>query len=126
MSLSASDSFAIGAMDGQSFSSPAQGASTPPIRPEPVANFYIVYGLAFESLVKSLGDASASALAQTSLKAMRSLVKPQMSGSVFEGAFFDELCTICYRIGMGSSASIRSEMCEVMRVFVASRSGVQR
>ena len=112
-------------MDGHNFKSSTQPPSLPPVRPEPAANFYIIYGLAFESLVKALGDSSTSAMAQVCLKAMQSLVKPQMSGNVFEGAFFDELCTICYRIGMSSTAAVKADMCEVVKVFVTSRNGVQ-
>ena len=112
-------------MDGQSFTSPAEPSSTPAIKPEPAANFYIIYGLAFESLIKALGDSSTAAFAQVCLKTIQSLVRPQLSGNIFEGAFFDELCTICYRIGMGGSAAVKMEMCEVMRVFASSRHGVQ-
>ena len=125
ISLASSDAFTLGAMDGQTFTSAAEPASLPLARPEPTANFYIVYGLAFESLVKALGDSSTSAMARVCLQAMQSLVKPQLCGSVFEGAFFDELCTICYRIGMSSTASIKADMCDVVKVFVTSRHGVQ-
>jgi len=125
ISLAASDAFTIGAMDGQNFTSAAEPASFPPVRPEPAANFYIIYGLTFESLVKALGDISTSAMAQVCLKTMQSLVKPQLCGSVFEGAFFDELCTICYRIGMSSTAAVKADMCDVVKAFVTSRHGVQ-
>lgn len=96
----------------------------PTIKPEPAANFYIIYGLAFEALVKAMGDSSASGLSITCLRAMQSLVKPELSGNVFEGAFFDELCTVCYRIGMAESAVVKAEMCEVMAAFVVSRKGI--
>lgn len=123
--LAASDGFALGAMDGQTFTSSAVQPQAPAIRPEPAANFYIVYGLAFESLVKALGDSASAPMAQVCLKAMQSLVKPQLSGNVFEGAFFDELCTICYRIGMSATAAVKAEMCEVVKAYVTSRQGVQ-
>ena len=126
ISLNDQDKFALGAMDGQTFTSPAEPTSIPPIRSEPCANFYIIYGLAFENLVKSLGDSSSSGMARVCLKLMQSLVQPRMAGNVFEGAFFDELCTVCYRIGMGEGASVKGEMCEIMRAFVTSRHGLQR
>ena len=72
-----------------------------------------------------MGDTSTSATAQVCLQAMQNLVQPQLSGSVFEGALFDELCTVCYRIGMGEGAGVKTEMCEVMKVFVTSRHKVQ-
>ena len=112
-------------MDGQTFTSSAEPVNQPMIRPEPATNFYVVYGLAFESLVKALGDSATAPMAQVCLKAMQSLVRPQLSGNVFEGAFFDELCTICYRIGMSATAAVKADMCEVVRAFVVSRKGVQ-
>lgn len=94
-------------------------------KPEPSTNFYIVYGLAFESLVKALTDTATANMAQVCLQAMQSLVRPQLCGSVFEGAFFDELCTISYRIGMSATAPVKAEMCEVVKIFVTSRRGQQ-
>ena len=123
ISLAASDPFTLGAMDGQAFTSPSPPAPTPEVstapRLEPVVNFYIIYGLAFESLVKSLGENTS--LAQVSLKVMQTLVKPFICGKVFEGAFFDELCSICYRIGMSAPAVIKMEMCDMIKAFVDSR-----
>ncbi|WVQ83814.1 hypothetical protein IAT38_005958 [Cryptococcus sp. DSM 104549] len=124
ISLAANDPFVLGAMDGQTYTTPAEPSSLPSIRPEPSANFYIVYGLAFESLIKSLGDTASRAMASACLQAMRSLVKPLLSGTtVFEGQFFDELCTVCYRIAMSEPASIRADMLEVVKSFAASRRG---
>ena len=126
IALGANDKFALGAMDGQAFTSSAEPTSIPPIRAEPCANFYIIYGLAFESLVKSLGDSSASNMAQVCLRLVQSLVQPRISGNVFQGSFFDELCTVCYRIAMSEGAGVKAEMCEVMREFVVSRKGQDR
>ncbi len=125
IALSTSDAFVIGAMDGQTFANPVEPAIKASVRSELAANFYIVYGLAFESLVKTMGDTSTAATAKVCLKIMQSLVKPQLSGSVFEGALFDELCTVCYRIGMAEGTGIKADMCEVMRIFVTSRRGSQ-
>ncbi|ORY24869.1 putative clathrin-coated vesicle protein [Naematelia encephala] len=124
ISLLASDAFVLGALDGQTFSSPTPPTTTPMLKPEPMANFYIIYGLAFESLVKAMGDSNAITLADTSLKAMQSLVRPDISGNVFDGAFFDELCTVCYRIGMGEGAVVKADMCEVVQSFVVARKGI--
>lgn len=112
-------------MDGHTYTSPAEPKISHAVRSEPTANFYIVYGLGFESLVKSVGDSSFSSMAQVCLKALQSLVRPQFSGNVFEGALYDELCTVCYRIGMGEGSGVKLEMCEVMKVFVTSRQGIQ-
>lgn len=124
ISFAINDPFALGAMNGQRYDSPNPPASLPSIRPEPSANFYIVYGLSFESLLKTVGDVSASSLASACLKAMQSLVKPALSGTtVFEGQFFDELCTVCYRIAMSEPATVKSEAVEVMSSFATSRKG---
>ncbi|ODN88477.1 clathrin-coated vesicle protein [Cryptococcus wingfieldii CBS 7118] len=124
ITFSLQDAFALGAMDGQRFSSPTPPSSLPTIRPEPCTNFYTIYGLAFESLLKTLGDTAQSPLAAAYLKALQSLVKPSLSGTtVFEGQFFDELCTVCYRIAMSEPASVKLEMVGVVRDFAISRKG---
>lgn len=112
-------------MDGQTYASPTPPTSAPAIRPEPCSNFYTLYGLAFETLVKSMGDSSTSTMAAVALRAMASLVKPQLGGTtVFDGAFFDELCTVAYRIGVSEPATVKTEMLEVLAAFVVSRKGV--
>jgi hypothetical protein len=124
ISLSASDQYTLAAVDGQPVNSadavPAPLAS----KAEPATNFYILYGLSFEALVKSLGDSSATSMAQTSLRAMTYLVRPEISGTtVFQGAFFDELCTVAYRIAMSEPANVKREMVELMSTFATSRVG---
>lgn len=112
-------------MDGQTYTTSAQPTSAPSVRPEPCVNFYTMYGLAFETLVKSMGDSSTTSMASVALRAMASLVKPQLSGTtVFDGAFFDELCTVAYRIGVSEPAAVKTDMLEVMASFVTSRKGV--
>ncbi|WWC67479.1 uncharacterized protein I206_101387 [Kwoniella pini CBS 10737] len=125
IALAINDPFAIGAMDGQSFTSPAE----PPnykltVKDEPTQNFYILYGLSFESLLKTLGDKDGSAilLSRTSLKLMSSLVKPELSGlTVFDSQIFDELCTVTYRIGLSDTASTKLEMINLVSSFALSR-----
>ncbi|CAK9780383.1 putative clathrin-coated vesicle protein [Cutaneotrichosporon oleaginosum] len=122
--LVANDPFVIGAVDGQTFTSSSEpsASSAPAIRPEPATNFYVLYGLAFECLTRALG--SDPAMASVTLRTMTSLVRPQLSGTtVFEGAFFDELCTICYRIAMSESAAVKSDMVELIATFAISRKG---
>ena len=56
ISLSAGDVYTLAAVDGQPVPSstavPAQLAA----KADPATNFYILYGLSFEALVKALGD----------------------------------------------------------------------
>ena len=123
--LAASDPFVLGPMDGQTFTSTAVTAKPRSATDEPAASFYIVYGLAFESLVRAMGDTSTSAMAQVCLTAISSLVKPELCGNVLEGALFDELCTVCYRIALGEGPGVKADMCEVMKSFVLSRHALQ-
>ncbi|EIW68556.1 hypothetical protein TREMEDRAFT_74089 [Tremella mesenterica DSM 1558] len=125
ISLSLSDPYLLSALDGQPISSPSQEPSLPVISPTPCANFYIVYGLAFESLVKSMSD-SHSFLSCVALKAMTSLVHPRLSGTtIFSGSFFDELCTVCYRIAMSEPALVKSEMVQLLSSFIITRQSNQ-
>lgn len=98
------------------------GLSGPVIRPEPLAHFFVAYGLAFETASAALGDPSASNAAAGALQAMISLVTPIYSGSaLFISSVFDELCTLCYRIALSESASLRTHMVPVMSSFAVSR-----
>ncbi|WWC58989.1 uncharacterized protein I303_101535 [Kwoniella dejecticola CBS 10117] len=125
IALSMNDPFATGSMNGQSFTSPAEPSKTSPtIKDEPTQNFYILYGLSFESLLKTLGDKDATSmlLSRTSLKLMSSLVKPEFSGlTVFDSQIFDELCTVTYRIGLSDAASTKLEMVNLISNFALSR-----
>ncbi|WVR04261.1 hypothetical protein IAU60_001261 [Kwoniella sp. DSM 27419] len=124
ISLGNDDAFVLGAMDGQTFSSATEPTNSLSAKPEPTANFYIMYGLSFESLIKSMGDVSTAPMASASLKAMSSLVRPALSGTtVFEGQFFDELCTVAYRIAMSEPASVKADMIDTIANFTLSRQG---
>nr|ODO00955.1 clathrin-coated vesicle protein [Cryptococcus depauperatus CBS 7855] len=125
LSLAIDDPFAFGAMHGQRFDSSTAATSLPSIEPEPCANFYIIYGLAFESLLKTLGDVSTTHLACACLEAIQVLVKPVLSGTtIFEGQFYDELCTVCYRMAMSEPALVKGKALEAISSFVTSRKRV--
>jgi hypothetical protein len=122
ISLALSDPYTYSAVDGQAVHSASAVPAPPSVKAEPAANFYILYGLSFEALVKSLGDSSTTQMAQTALRAMSSLVRPEISGTtVFQGAFFDELCTVAYRIAMSAPAVVKRDMVELLSSFVTSR-----
>lgn len=111
-------------MDGQTFSSAAQQPNLPAVRPDSSPSFYVIYGLSFETLVKAMGDSSTAPLASVALNAMVSLVRPLLSGTgIFNGAFFDELITVAYRIGMSEPATVKAEVMGVLSSFVTSRAG---
>ena len=124
IALAASDAFALGAMDGQTFANASQSPTPPAIRPESSPSFYVIYGLSFETLVKAMGDSTTGPLACIALTAMSSLVRPLLSGTgIFSGAFFDELITVAYRIGMSEPAGVKAEMMNTLSSFVTSRAG---
>jgi HEAT repeat protein len=124
--LAAEDPFMVGAVDGAIYKSAADippVPTGPAIRPEPAQNFYILYGLAFDALTRALG--TDPTMASVVLKVMGSLVHPQLSGTtVFEGTFFDEMCTLCYRIAMSESAAIKADMVNLVAAFATSRRDV--
>jgi hypothetical protein len=92
------------------------------VRTTPLPNFFALYGLAFEAVSKSLGEAALQSRAAASLKAMQSLVRIEYCGTaMFTSSIFDELCTLCYRIAATESASVRTEMVKVMASFANSR-----
>lgn len=119
--LANDDPFIVGAIDGQTFTSAVEPKKeTGMARPEPSTNFYIIYGLAFESLTRAIG--SDRKMAMVALRSMTSLVQPKLSGTtVFDGAFFDELITLCYRIAMSEPARVKAEMVEVVCALATSR-----
>lgn len=92
------------------------------IRPEPLPNFFVVYGLAFETISRSFGNPSAKLESIAAAKALQTLVKPIYSGAaLFSSSIFDELCTLCYRIAIGEGAALRTEMMQIMSGFACSR-----
>jgi hypothetical protein len=97
---------------------------TPTIRSMPTANFFVVYGLSFELASQSLGHSATSANGVTALHAIRNVVNPEYCGTqLFDSPLFDELCTLCYRIALGETASLRGEVVRAMRAFAVSRRG---
>ena len=121
-----SDPFIIGAMDGQTFTSSTAPQTAPSIRSEPCPSFYVVYGLAFETLAKAIGTNQNDGKSVIALRAIKSLVNPVFSGlTVFEGAFFDELITLCYRVAMSEPSVVKKEMVAVVAAFAISRSSAR-
>ncbi|KAL7423379.1 hypothetical protein Q5752_002682 [Cryptotrichosporon argae] len=122
IALASSDPFMLGAVDGQTYTSAVEPTSLPTIRSEPSSSFHILYGLSFESLVRSLGDDASMAL--VALKAIATLVRPELAGTgAFDGAFFDELCTVAYRIALSEGATVKAGMVEMMAGYVVTRKG---
>lgn len=92
------------------------------VRTKPLPNFFALYGLAFEAVSKSLGEAAAQSRAAASLRAMQSLVRIEYCGTaMFTSSIFDELCTLSYRIAATESATVRTAMVKVMAAFANSR-----
>ena len=101
-----------------------QGTTIPTatIRPGPLPNFFVVYGLAFETISRSFGNPAARQESIAATKALQTLVKPIYSGAaLFSSSIFDELCTLCYRVAIGEGATLRTEMVQIMSNFASSR-----
>lgn len=87
-----------------------------------VANFFVVYGLAFQLLTEAIGESASTYRAEVAMRAIQCLVHDEMSGTdLFASSVFDELCTLCYRIALLSSASVKTAMFDIMSAFASSR-----
>jgi hypothetical protein len=85
-----------------------------------------VYGLAFETLAKAIGSSDADGRAIVALRAIKSLVNPVFSGlTVFEGAFFDELITLCYRVAMSEPSVVKKEMVIAVATYATTRASAR-
>lgn len=95
---------------------------------EPKALFYVLFGLAFETLLDTSADATSSAAARdsaiTALSAMRSLVQPRCSGkAILELAIFNEFTSLCYRMAITETASVQMHLISVIVSFAQTQRG---
>lgn len=85
-------------------------------REEPVAFFFILFGLAFEALVTQARDSQVHALAI--LSALRRMLTPAVSGNaIYQDAVFDELTDTLNRLALTSSTDIQAVLVQVARTL---------
>jgi len=112
------------AMDGREPSSqPDAPTKAAPVR-DPVAFFYVVFGLAYEALATSSTDTLVSgstenqqrqALMLSALHALKSLVKPEYCGrALSDPTIFEEFLSLCYRLALTESPPVQSQLVAVI------------
>ncbi len=83
-------------------------------REEPVAFFFILFGLAFEALVTRAREDPSQAL--SILKALRKILTPAVSGNaVYEDAVFNETTDTLDRLALTSTSQTQSVLIEIAR-----------
>lgn len=99
---------------------PARRNSSINYREEPVAFFFVLFGLAFEALVQrpSAGTDSVTASARTLeiLMALKKILRPSVSGNaIYQEVIFAETMDIFGRMALTESADIQTVIVEVAR-----------
>ena len=83
-------------------------------REEPVAFFFILFGLAFEALVTQARDNPNQALAI--LRALKKILTPAVSGNaIYEGTVFDETTDTLDRLAMTSTSGTQAVLVQIAR-----------
>ncbi|OCT54946.1 HEAT repeat protein [Cladophialophora carrionii] len=107
------DNKRVSAADGQ-----ANGTATPgkdmSFREEPVAFFFILFGLAFEALVTQAREDPSQVL--SILQALRKILTPEVCGNaIYEDAVFNETTDTLDRLALTSTRETQSELVEIAR-----------
>lgn len=109
--MAASDKHILAAMEGLDPSAESSSVPSKP-RDEPVAYFFVLFGLVFEVLSTSSADSTASPatleVVNTALKALTSLVKPEYAGkAILEPSTFDEVSNLAYRLALTAAPTVQ-------------------
>ncbi|KAK4632053.1 Pof6 interactor protein 1 [Fulvia fulva] len=101
-------------------------------REEPVAFFFVLYGLAFESLAVRSGDDDVMARRRNLdiLEALKKIIRPSVSGNaIYQEVVFAETMDLLDRMVLTESLSMQSIIVEIARnlclVHPSSRQGLQ-
>jgi hypothetical protein len=114
--------FVFDALDGKTEFTETNGTSvskSPEInyRAEPVAFFFVLFGLAFEALVGRSGESHVSR-AQTLeiLRALKKILKPSVSGqAIYQEVVFSETMDMFDRLVLTESLSVQAVIVEIAR-----------
>lgn len=122
--LKSSDPHMLRAMDGLS---PSDRLPSPH-RSDPAAFFWVVFGLAFESLCtagpsSTNGSVSTVASQSIALEAVVGLIRPDVAGAVLkEDGVFEEIANLCYRLAITEGPEVKIRVLEIAlglaRVFI--------
>ena len=124
--MRAEDPTILAAMDG--LERPADAATNGKTgrRDDPTAFFFPVFGLVFEALSSQAPDASSTTgtvqMTITALDAMKSLVRPEYSGSaMLESVIFDEVIGLSYRLALTEPAVVQQHLVEMITSLALSQ-----
>jgi len=104
--MKSGDPYILSAMDGK------EGAvEMATKRDGPSAFFWVLFGLAYETLAQSSTNAASTTSSEmvttAALEALESLVKPEYAGdAILEPTIFDEFTSLCYRMAMMETADV--------------------
>jgi hypothetical protein len=113
--LKASDPHMLRAMDGLS---PSDSLPSPH-RSSPASFFWVVFGLAFESLCtagpsSSKGSVSTVASQSIALEAVVGLIRPDVAGAVLkEEGVFEEVANLCFRLAITEGPEVKLRVLEI-------------
>jgi len=110
------------ALDGKTEFAETNGTSVPKspeinYRAEPVAFFFVLFGLAFEALVGRSGESHVSR-AQTLeiLHALKKILKPSVSGqAIYQEVVFSETMDMFDRLVLTESLNVQAVIVEIAR-----------
>ncbi|KAI1627545.1 armadillo-type protein [Exophiala viscosa] len=107
------DNKRVSSGDGQANGTTLQGKDMS-FREEPVAFFFILFGLAFEALVAQAREDPSQAL--SILQALRKILTPEVCGNaIYDGAVFDETTDTLGRLALTSTRETQSVLVEIAR-----------
>lgn len=112
--------FVFDALDDQRFAFPKDSEKEAPagkdinFREEPVAFFFILYGLAFEALVTQSRDNPSQTL--KILQALKKILLPAVSGNaIYQDTVFNETMDMLDRLALTEGLGIQSVLVEIVR-----------
>jgi hypothetical protein len=128
--MRSNEPYLLAAMDGQDTASDdVKQATLDPLRKEPCAMFFVIFGLIFEALsTASVAPDSSNSTQQpatvAAFRALQSIVAPQFSGqALMEQTTFKELIGLCYRIAMTESASMQLHLIAALSALATVEAG---
>lgn len=127
MAMQAQDPNVLAAMDGLEAPAAAAATSKPgEKRSDPTAFFFPVFGLVCEALSSQSSDPASGGgaleMTITALDALKSLVRPEYSGSaILEPVIFEELIGLCYRLALTEPAVVQRHLVEMISSLAVSQ-----
>jgi hypothetical protein len=113
--------FVFDALDGKTELTVTNGTSSKPAvipyRNEPVAFFFVLFGLAFEALVSRSGESTgAKSHTLEILTALKKILKPSVSGhAIYQEVIFSETMDMFDRLVLTESLNVQSVIVQIAR-----------